>query len=182
MKRKPPTNPTLASFVEAVERTVNPALAAFGFTREQADLKPQSVEYCYGSGTRYVKVSANVDPRDSPSYLNTVIGEGQRSWPEVDWNGVALWRLARACPDAPATISEYLLAPDADIAALVDQMRRDLEIYAADFLRGDLTRFREVRAQVNQEREPYKIHKPVGDGTYRTEVDPTSADLKSRFS
>lgn len=181
MKKKPRTSPTVSSFVEAVERTITPALAALGFTQEQADVKVLSAEYCYGNGTRYVKVSANVDPRDSPSYLNAILGDGQRSWPEVDWNGVALWRLARA-HHTSATISEYLLAPDADIAALVEQMRKDLEVYAADFLRGDLSLFREVRAQVNQEREPYKIHKPVGDGTYRTEVDPTSADLKSRFS
>ena len=57
---------------------------------------------------------------------------------EVDWNGVALWRLARAHLGAPAAISEYLIAPDADMAAWVEQMREDLEIYAAGFLRGDL--------------------------------------------
>ena len=182
MKRKPRTGSTVSVFVEAVGRTITPALAALGFIQEQADVEDLSATYCYGNGPRYVKVSANADPRDSPCYLNAILGEGQRSWPEVDWNGVALWRLARAHLGAPATISEYLIAPDADMAALVAQMRKDLEIYAADFLRGDLNVFREVRAQVNQAREPYKIHKPVGDGTYRTEVDPTSADLKSRFS
>jgi hypothetical protein len=182
MKKKPRVSSTVSAFVESIARTITPALAALGFTQEQAKVEDLSAEYCYGNGTRYVKVSANADPRDSPGYLNVVLGDGHRSWPEADWNGVALWRLARAHPDAPAKTSEYLLAPDADIAALVEQMRKDVETYAADFLRGDLSFFQKVRAQVNQEREPYKIHKPVGDGTYTTEVDPKSADLKSRFS
>lgn len=81
MKKKPRTGSTVSAFIEAVGRTITPALAALGFTQEQADVEDLSAAYCHGNGPRYVKVSANADPRDSPCYLNAVLGEGQRSWP-----------------------------------------------------------------------------------------------------
>ncbi len=61
-------------------------------------------------------------------------------------------------------------------------MRLDLERYALDFLQGDVAVFTAVRARANQARNPYTIHVPNGDGTYRTEIDPVSAALKARFS
>ena len=64
----------------------------------------------------------------------------------------------------------------------VERMRADLERYASGFLRGDVSAFHRVRAETNRTREPYRIHTPNGDGTYRTEVDPDSAELKARFS
>src|SRR5262245_16897039 len=181
-RKKRRGNPTVSAFVQLVERRVAPALATFGFKHEDSDIAELCATCFYGNGTRYVKLSVNVDPRDAPSYCNAVLGDGERTMPESDWNSAALWRLANAHPTNPADLSEYPLDDFADIRELVERMRADLEVHARDFLSGDLHLFQMLRAGVNQQREPYKIHSPVGDGTYKTEIDPVSAALKVRFS
>ena len=77
---------------------------------------------------------------------------------------------------------EYPLEGEESVLELVGRMRMDLESYGLGFLRGDVSTFRRVRAEINRTRAPYTIHKPNGDGTYTTEVEPVSAELKARFS
>jgi hypothetical protein len=170
----------MSVFVRSCHEVFASWLEGFGFSQGETKVDRWTASCCFVNGRRYVRAMANADPREPPGYCNIVLGEGELSWPEVDWNGVALWRLARAQRDPGA--SEYLLGSPSHIRAIVRRMRLDLERYALDFLHGDLSAFTQVRAQTNRAREPYTIHVPMGDGTYRTEVDPTSAALKSRFS
>jgi hypothetical protein len=138
----------IASFVAGTRDLIAPWLAGFGFSQGEREVGRWTATVSFTNGTRYVRVSANCDPREAPSYCNVVLGEGDLTWPEVDWNGVALWRLARDQGDSEA--SEYPLET--------------------------------VRAKTNRTRAPYQVHTPNGDGTYSTEVDPDSAELKARFS
>jgi hypothetical protein len=170
----------IASFVAGTRDLIAPWLAGFGFSQGEREVGRWTATVSFANGKRYVRLSANCDPRDAPSYCNVVLGEGDLKWPEVDWNGVALWRLARDQGDSEA--SEYPLEAGAAVPDLVERMRADLERYALGFLRGDVSTFHRVRAKTNRTREPYRIHTPNGDGTYRTEVDPDSAELKARFS
>ena len=170
----------IATFVAGTRDLIAPWLAGFGFSQGEREVGRWTATVSFTNGTRYVRLSASCDPREAPSYCNVVLGEGDLKWPEVDWNGVALWRLARDQGDAEA--SEYLLEAGAAVPDLVERMRADLERYALGFLRGEVSTFHRVRANTNRTREPYRIHRPNGDGTYRTEVDPDSAELKARFS
>ena len=81
-----------------------------------------------------------------------------------------------------AKASEYPFPARAAVPSVIARMRADLRRYALKFLKGDLAAFERARSKVNRAREPYKIHTPNGDGTYRAEVDPASAALKARFS
>jgi len=170
----------IAAFVSSVQRLIAPWLAGFGFSQKAEEVDRWTASVSFINGTRYVRLSANSDPRDPPSYCNVVLGEGDLGWPEVDWNGIALWRLATDQGDSGA--AEYALEAESAVPELVERMRADIERYGLGFLRGDVSGFRRVRAETNRTRGPYLIHKPNGDGTYRTEVDPESAELKARFS
>ena len=169
----------MSTFARACHGTIGPWLEPFGFSSGETKVDQWTASCFFVNGKRYVRAMASDDPRDGPGYCNLILGEGELSWPEIDWNGVALWRVAKVRGASEAT--EYLLDA-ATLPTIVERMRVDLERYALDFLRGDLSIFMQVRAEVNRAREPYTIHVPTGDGTYRTEIDPTSAALKARFS
>jgi hypothetical protein len=169
----------IATFVAGTRDVIAPWLAGFGFSERERDVGRSTATVSFTNGTRYDRLSADCDPRDAPSHCNVVLGEGGLKWPEVDWNGVALWRLARDQGDSEA--SEYPLEAGAAVPDL-ERMRADLESYALEFLQGDLSIFHRVRAETNRSREPYSIRTPNEDGTYRTEADPKSAELKARFS
>ena len=87
--------PEIATFVTSLQGVIAPWLAGFGFSRAEKDVSRYAASASFINGTRYVRLSASSEPRDLPSYCNVVLGEGSLHWPEVDWNGIALWRLAR---------------------------------------------------------------------------------------
>lgn len=170
----------VAAFVVSTRRLIAPWLAGFGFSQGEKEADRWTASVYFVNGSRYAQVSVNSDPRDPPSCCNVVLGEGGLKWPEVDWNGISLRQLATDQGDPGA--AEYALEAGTVVPDLVERMRADLERYGLEFLRGDLSTFRRVRAETNRSRTPYLIHKPNGDGTYSTEVDPVSAELKARFS
>jgi hypothetical protein len=171
----------IAAFVAGTQRLITPWLSGFGFSPTEKKVDRWTASISFKNGARYVQLSVNSDPRDPPSYCNVVLGEGDLEWPEVDWNGIALWQLATEQGDSAA--GKYAgLEVEGAVPDLLVRMRADLEAYGLGFLRGDVSAFRRVRAETNRTREPSLIHKPNGDGTYRTEVEPGSAALKARFS
>jgi len=172
--------PEVATFIAGSQRLIAPWLAGFGFAQGKQEVSRYTASLAFSNGTRYVRLHANAEPRDPPRYCSVVLGEGSLEWPEVDWNGVALWRLAR--DQGESEVSEYPLEAEATVPGLVERMRADLERHGLWFLQGDVSAFRRVRAEVNRTRAPYMIHEPTGDGTYASEVDPKSAELKARFS
>jgi hypothetical protein len=180
-RRSKPAEDLASAFVQAVESTIGPMLFAFGFTKEKSRKDRTSASCLYGKLTAYVEITMRLHPLDYPQSCNVTLGDGLREWPEIDWNGVALWRLGQALR-AATPVSNYQIAAFSDIRALVAHMRKDLERVGSEFLRGELELFKRVRAEVNRAREPYKIHRPNGDGTYRTDGDPESIALKTRFS
>jgi hypothetical protein len=179
-KRSARVEPEIAAFVAAARELIAPWLSTFGFSPAEREVHRSTASVTFANGARYVQLSASCDPREPPSHCNVVLGEGALAWPEVDWNGVALWRLAPVRGRAKA--SEYPLRARPAVRSVVARMRADLRRYALGFLKGNVAAFKRARSKVNRAREPYKIHSPNGDGTYRTEVDPASAALKARFS
>ena len=179
-QRSRKVDPRISTFVACVRQLITPWLATFGFSREKSELERWLAAVPFTNGARYVRFSASSDPRDGISSSEVVLGEGKRSWPEVDWNGVALRRLAKA--QGASDVSEYPLEEEALMSELVERQRADLDRYAAGFLRGDLAVFQRVRAENNRAREPYAIHTCHRDGTFTTEIDAASAELKARFS
>ena len=172
--------PEVAAFVAGSESLIAPWLAGFGFSQGEHEVSRYAASLAFVNDARYVRLSVNVEPRDPPRYCSVALGEGSLQWPEVDWNGIALWRLAR--DQGESELSEYPLEAEAAVLDLVERMRTDLERYGLRFLQGDVSAFRRVRAETNRTRAPYRIHRPIDDGGYASEVDPKSAELKARFS
>jgi hypothetical protein len=131
----------------------------------------------FANAPRYVRVSLSLDPRDMPFDLQVVLGEGQTSWPESDWNGVALWRLAKV----PQARLAAITSPDV-LAAEFARLPTLLRAYAGDFLGGNLQPFRAERAAQSRDRQPYQIWSPDATGRYTARAEPESAALKERFS
>lgn len=129
----------------------------------------------YRNGDRYVVLSANCHWKDGSPECRVVLGEGSTDWPESDWNAVPLWRLL-------GRGGNYPLKSIDDLDEVIDTMCRDLALHAHDFLRGDLDRFKKVRAEQNRGRQPYMIHTPQSDGSYQSKPDSESMKLKDRFS
>jgi hypothetical protein len=170
----------LKEFAELVQEGFDGFLASQGFERVSSKLERNSFRADYRSGTRYVSIRANTDPRDDPPHFNLILGEGSLEWPEADWNAIALWHLRNFLEQAEEG-AEYELR-NASVTALIEQAADDLVKYGGGFLSGDTTAFKQARSVQNKSREPYTIHEPDGQGGYRTRIDPESARLKAKFS
>lgn len=174
----------LAHFPTLCDQAFGPMLRSHGFRPADREVSSGYARRAYVNGARYIAATANLDPRDAPYYCGIELGEGKRDMPERDWNAVALWRLARdGAPERiPTGQDPYSIEGAADLAAVVPRMAADLSAYADDFLRGDVVRFRRVRAEQTREREPYTIWEPDEGGSYVSRPDPVSSALKARFS
>lgn len=132
------------------------------------------VSCLYRSGEQYIEITINCYHRDGEPECRVTLGDGSFEWPERDWNKIALWHLT-------GTGGNYPFKRIDQLPSLFSKMANDLKVTAEDFLSGDLDRFLQRRAAVNQSREPYKIHTPYG-WMYKTSIDPESERLKERYS
>jgi hypothetical protein len=181
-KRSTATSP-LASFPTSCKAAFGPVLGEHGFAPLECDISSTTARQVFASGARYVEVSANLEPRDAPHYCAVTLGEGNRSWPERDWNAVPLWRMIADIEPAhvPADRDPYGIAGTPEVEPVLGRMAADLREYGGDFLRGDLGRFYRLRAEQTRAREPYTIWSPDRSGQHRPRPDPVSAELKARF-
>lgn len=164
------------TFVSLADAAFARVVADYGFNpaREEND----DDWYCartYRADARYIVVSANCHWKDGAPECRVVLGEGSDEWPETDWNAVALWRLRGTGGNYPLPAVDHL-------DRILAQMSSDLLEHAADFLSGDTRRLVRTRAEQNRDREPYKVYAPQADGTYESNPDPVSQELKQRFS
>ena len=163
------------------------ALAEAGFQPARVEREP---DWCSDFYVRqvstgkplYVRVSASWHVRDKPWQVGVSVGEGSIDWPEVDWNGLPLHILVEA-HDAKRSPTRYSFASTTDLAGALRNVADELLRYGQTFLRGDLGEFKALRAEVNQTRSPYLIHRPDPvTGQYHAEPDQESAALKERYS
>jgi len=173
----------LRRFVALCDAAFSKGLVRHGFVpagqRVERDL--DLAERTYGSGKRYIRISGNTHWRDAPAYCQVTLGEGGTDWPECDWNSLALWQLRG--PDQPRLAKEpFELRDVAELPAMFRGMRRAIERDAADFLAGNLRRFRRARARWVALREPYKIGEVGKNGKYTWRYDPESAALRAEYA
>ena len=173
----------IRGFVALCDAAFRPMLEAYGF-----QLTPSATEDKYGGARTYrkadlyISVGATTDPRNGPSYCQVTLGEGSLDWPEVDWNGVALFHLAVARGEPWPEEDPYLITDVSQLPALLEMMAQDLKREASDFLDGDLKRFRAARTGLIRLGRPYQIGEPDGHGGYRWRDDPKSAALMKKFA
>jgi hypothetical protein len=185
------TTKTIRGFSRTCSAVFDVALAAFGFQlrTKQRGRRFHAHLYRRDSASHvgpYIEVFADTHCRDTPNYVGITLGEGSDAMPERDWNGIALWQFIQhydpeRVQKSPGDL--YGLRYVEESQAVLEQAAQDLFTDARDFLSGDLSLFRRIRAELNQERDPYRWHIPdPGTGKYRVLIDEESRRLKERFS
>jgi hypothetical protein len=170
------TNHLPADFEPVVRQQLDEELARYGFAHAGSELGEYWGEIHYRGGDRYLRVTVSLHYRDAPSYGTVVLGTGATTWPEADWNGVALWRLA-----ADGTSGGMLL--DGHTAEeFAEAMKVALVTHAHDYLVGDLERFRRSRADQTRGREPYKVYGSGQPSAEAKKFVDDSVQLKQRYS
>ncbi len=175
------TREQLKEFGKLALVTFKEPLASYGFKRESKKTEEYFFNAVFVNDTRYVKILANIHPRDYPPYFNIVLGEGGRDFFEADWNSIPLWRMKESIQNT-ATTGQYTLEHPEDIPRLIELARDELFEFAAEFLNGDLKTFKQARAEQNRSRPPYRIYSPDENGKYTVQDDPESVKLKERYS
>lgn len=158
-------------------------IAEHGFDHVECDSSEDGSSHVFRKGDLYVKLSVNLHPRDAPNCCVVSFGEGDYTWPERDWNAVALWRIIADHPDGDPKATEYIMRnPEVDLDKVTKRIVRDVSTFGREFLGGDVAGMRRVRAAMNQEREPYKHYDNDGSGNLTMFYDSESSELKKRFS
>ncbi len=154
-----------------------------GFDHVECDSSEDGSSQIFRKGDLYIKLSVNLHPRDAPNYCVVSFGEGNYTWPERDWNAVALWKIIADHPDGNPGATEYTMQnPEVDLEKITKRIVRDVSTFGGEFLSGDATGMRRVRGQMNREREPYKHYDNDGSGNLTMSYDLESSELKKRFS
>ena len=174
-------NSQMKEFSKLALSVFNEALSSYDFKKVSKKTESDYCKIVFVNGERYIVITANSDPRDSPAYFNIVLGEGSHSFPDTDWNAVALWRLKNYI-DNNDRASEYDLETSKSISGLLELSKIELLKYGADFLANDLRYFRQTRSQMNRDRKPYKRTWRNEKGEYITVYDPESMKLKEMYS
>ena len=173
----------LAKFDDFANSRFAQLVGNHGFEHVEGNSSHHGSSHVFRNGELYIKLSMNVDPRDAPNYCVVSFGEGAYTWPEQDWNAVALWRIIAEHPEGDFEATEYTMQdPAADLDGVIERILRDVSTYGADFLSGETTTMKAARAKMNREREPYKHYKKDESGNMTMTYDQKSSELKERFS
>jgi hypothetical protein len=157
------------------------ALTPYGFKRESKKTDQYFCDIVFVNDERYIKVEANIHPRDYPPYFNIVLGEGPRDFIESDWNSVALWRLKNMITDTDSG-REYSLEGVMDLPGLLEKSKDEMLKYGEKFLSGDTDIFHQARKAQNKDREPYKVYSPDENGNYSVSNEPESVKIKKKYT
>lgn len=135
-------------------------LATYGFFVEMSKVENHSAMRRFRNGHRYINVEAKTNPGEHP-FGRVKLGTGVNDWPEVEWNHIPLWKLVNA-KRSDANAADYML-DNLTFATFLNQVAKDLQDYAMDFIAGELFNFKRLRAEIAKARAPYEL---FGSGPY----------------
>lgn len=159
-----------------------PFLAEYGFKMTKNELKKYSSIITFRKETHFIKISGSTHPMDYPDSYGIVLGDGDsEDWFEFNWNSIALWKIIRNM-EPTSQAKEYPFPYGDKIISSLTTAKEDLLKYCHTFLIGDLTTFYEIRKKENQDKEPMRVASPDKDGNYHTTYDPTSIEMKKKYS
>ncbi len=176
----------LDALADALDLGVGVPLGAHGFAKAQRAVDKSGISLIFRRTDAYLQLGASFDYRDAPFTLLCALGEGPHEWPDTDWNKVALWRLTRA--EEPQALESLLAglgysadAGVADFELLSERCWSAIQRYGSAFLGGDLALVKKIRAEVNAQREPYKVVFRSPDGSLQSRADQASELLRRKY-
>ena len=169
-------------FAENALEILSPIIESFCFERIKTKIEKYSTQIIFKKENQYIKICSSTYPTDYPYSYNIVLGEGDsESFPETDWNSIALWGLKKQIePNSKA--KEYDFPYNEKVAFSIENAKDELIKFGISFLKGHLEEFYKARKEQNRNREPYKIHRKDSNGNYTTEFEKESSELKNKYS
>jgi hypothetical protein len=150
----------LTGFDDVARDHLDGMLATYGFSVEMSKGEPHNAMRRFRNGHRYISVEVTTAKGESP-IGRVKLGTGKTEWPDVEWNNIPIWRLIKLKrPDTKQ--SDYML-DNITISGFLDQVSKELQDYAMDFLGGELFTFKRLRAEASKLRAPYEL---FGSGPY----------------
>jgi hypothetical protein len=178
---------TARTFKKAITEEFDADLKIIGFKRIRHRADKDGFSIIYRCEERYIAFSASLDQRDYPHVFSISLGEGSNDFPESDWNCILLELMIKDESSNDFERSKGLFSIDSaitqdEIVEKVKESHQLLERYGQSFLHNDLHQFKKLRAEQNNDREPYKIYTPQKDGKYQMEFDKQSSELRTKYS
>ena len=181
VKAKNPS-PEQILFAETALEIISPTVEKYGFKRHRTEIEKYSIIIIYRNDNKYIKIISSNYPTDYPYYYNIVLGEGDsEDFYEWDWNSIDLWRMKSEI-EPKTKASEYKFPIGDSVKLSLENANLELEKFGLTFLIGDLNLFRELRKELNGQREPYKILSPDRNGHLEIKNEPKSIKQKKKNS
>jgi hypothetical protein len=174
------------AFEKAIMAKFDDYFDTFGFKKVHNSADQFWFSVIYRNGKRYVSFRASLHPVDYPFLFAISFGEGSNEFPDSDWNAIALFLFVKSENPADFERCKKIFSIEKDISQnqivqKVESARQLLEKYGEYFLRDNLDQFRQLRAQQNKIREPYRILSQK-DGKRSIQYEESSSELKEKYS
>lgn len=174
-------------FEKEIHKSYDKLLEEYGFKCIKSEADGSGFNVVFRDEKRYILIGASLKEEDYPYYFYISFGEGSDEMPESEWNAVAFWRIMQSV--SPDDYKKYLHIFEISIAIREEQIAEIIrgsselcKICGSEFLTGDLSLFRAVRAEQNRDREPYKIYQLGPDGKHKLIYEEQSVALKEKYS
>jgi len=174
--------PQQVAFSKEILKIIKPEILKFGFKKYTTKNEEYYTNLVFRKSNQYIRIEGTNYPRDYPYFWNIILGEGSSDdFFEYDWNSVALWHLKNKIENEICN-KEYPFPTENELSYSILNAKNELLKFGQSFLLGNLELFYEVRKEINQKRETYKIHSPDGIGGYIVSNEPKSELMKRKFT
>jgi hypothetical protein len=141
---------TGTSFKRCCEKIVTPMLTEHGFRVESFHREAGFALTIYRCDDRGIRMHVSVHPYDYPGRADVSLSVGPKTWAAPTQIEVPLLTYINEKTmqnDQRTTRGTYPFSVGADMRLTTQTMCRDLQEFAVDFLRGDLTTYNAVLAK-----------------------------------
>jgi len=122
----------LKNRIKQINNAVVDLFNAYGFKKKHKTVSDSAFEYVFTRDDLFVIFNGSCHPYDYPGFINVIVGRGDHTYPALDKNGRALWRIAR-CEEKTDEFSEYKFEDIYD-DAFPDKLKADVNKYLKVFL------------------------------------------------
>lgn len=104
----------------------------YGFKKKERKISNNFFEYIFIKNDLFIIFRGSSHPYDFPGFINIIVGKGDYTYPALDKNGYALWRIIR-CKEKNCEFSEYKFEEIYD-DDFMNKLKSDIDKYLKGFL------------------------------------------------
>jgi len=180
--------PTQKQFASTALQVFKPIFEKYGFKKYRKRVKSNFSFIIFKKDTQYINIHASTYPRDYPFYYEIYLGDGEcyeyessepHTYFEALYNSINLMIL-KAQSENIANVYSYKYPFLEQVTISLENAKKDLIKYAANFLKGDLHEFLKQRKELNKHKRPLTHYKY--DDDYLNELTQKSFEAWKKFS